>query len=84
MRIDLHETLRKIEKNLPEDKVITFKMLEQAYGHTMRLRSQILSVMYDMVDFGPAKRAIAKVIMPQAWLEAMNLHTLSQFSAAVR
>ena len=62
MRIDLHETLRKIEKNLPEDKVITFKMLEQAYGHTMRLRSQILSVMYDMVDFGPAKRAIAKAL----------------------
>ena len=56
MRIDLHETLRKIEKNLPEDKVITFKMLEQAYGHTMRLRSQILSVMDDMVDFGPAKQ----------------------------
>ena len=62
MRIDLHETLRKIEKNLPEDKVITFKMLEQAYGDTMRLRSQILSVMYDMVDFGPAKRAIAKAL----------------------
>ena len=62
MRIDLHETLRKIEKNLPEDKVITFKMLEQAYGHTTRLRSQILSVMYDMVDFGPAKRAIAKAL----------------------
>ena len=62
MRIDLHETLRKIEKNLPEDKVITFKMLEQAYGHTMRLRSQILSVMYDMVDFGPTKRAIAKAL----------------------
>ena len=62
MRIDLHETLRKIEKNLPEDKVITFKMLEQAYGYTMRLRSQILSVMYDMVDFGPAKRAIAKAL----------------------
>ena len=62
MRIDLHETLRKIEKNLPEDKVITFKMLEQAYGHTMRLRSQILSIMYDMVDFGPAKRTIAKAL----------------------
>ena len=62
MRIDLHETLRKIEKNLPVDKVITFKMLEQAYGHTMRLRSQILSVMYDMLDFGPAKRAIAKAL----------------------
>ena len=62
MRIDLHETLRKIEKNLPEDKVITFKMLEQTYGYTMRLRSQILSVMYDMVDFGPAKRAIAKAL----------------------
>ena len=62
MFIDLHKTLKMIEKCLPEDKLITFKMLEQAYGHTMRLRSQILSVMYDMVDFGPAQRAIAKTL----------------------
>ena len=55
MFIDLHKTLKMIEKCLPEDKLITFRMLEQAYGHTMRLRSQILSVMYDMIDFGPAK-----------------------------
>ena len=74
MRIDLHETLRKIEKNLPEDKVITFKMLEQAYGHTMRLRSQILSVMYDMIDFAPAKQAIANVLgIPSSQTENKNL-----------
>ena len=74
MFIDLHKTLKMIEKCLPKDELITFKMLEQAYGHTMRLRSQILSVMYDMIDFGPAKQAIAKALgMPSSQTENKNL-----------
>ena len=74
MFIDLHKTLKMIEKCLPEDKLITFRMLEQAYGHTMRLRSQILSVMYDMIDFGPAKQALAKALgMPSSQTENKSL-----------
>ena len=72
MFIDLHKTLKMIEKCLPEDKLITFKMLEQAYGHTMRLRSQILSVMYDMIDFGSAtKRIIGEVSVSQTDSESV-------------
>ena len=62
MLIDLHKTIQRIRDKLPEDAPITFKMLDQAYEHTLRLRSQILSIMYDMIEFGSAKKSDAKAL----------------------
>ena len=66
MFIDLHKALERVEENLPKDRRITFEMLEKAYDQTLRLRSQILGVMYDLIDFGSAtKRIIGEVSASQ-------------------
>lgn len=66
MFIDLHKTLERLEAYLPEDKKITFEMLEKAYEQTLWLRSHIIGIMYDMIDFGSAsKRTIAEVSVSQ-------------------
>ena len=56
MRIDLNKTLERIEKILPREGEITFGILEKAYEQSLRLRSQLLGVMYDMMDFGSATK----------------------------
>ena len=67
MFIDLHKALERVEENLPKDRRITFEMLEKAYEQTLWLRSHILGVMYDMIDFGSAsKRTIGEVSVSQA------------------
>ena len=58
MFIDLHKTLDRIRENLPADRRVTFEMLEKAYKQTLWLRSHILGVMYDMIDFGSASKRI--------------------------
>ena len=66
MFIDLHKALERVEENLPKDRRITFEMLEKAYEQTLWLRSHILGVMYDMIDFGSAtKRTIGEVSVSQ-------------------
>ena len=66
MFIDLHKALERVEENLPKDRKITFEMLEKAYQQTLWLRSHILDVMYDMIDFGSApRRTIGEVSAPQ-------------------
>ena len=66
MFIDLHKALERVEENLPKDRKITFEMLEKAYEQTLWLRSHILGVMYDMIDFGSAsKRTIGEVSVSQ-------------------
>ena len=66
MFIDLHKTLERLEANLPEDRKITFEMLEKAYEQTLWLRSHIIGIMYDMIDFGSAsKRTIGEVPVSQ-------------------
>ena len=66
MFIDLHKALERVEENLPKDRRITFEMLEKAYEQTLWLRSHILGVMYDMIDFGSAsKRTIGEVSVAQ-------------------
>ena len=66
MFIDLHKALERVEENLPKDRRITFEMLEKAYEQTLWLRSHILGVMYDMIDFGSAtKRVIGEVSVSQ-------------------
>ena len=66
MFIDLHKALERVEENLPRDRKITFEMLEKAYQQTLWLRSHILGVMYDMIDFGSApRRTIGEVSAPQ-------------------
>ena len=66
MFIDLHKTLERLEANLPEDRKITFEMLEKAYEQTLWLRSYIIGIMYDMIDFGSAtKRTVGEVPVSQ-------------------
>ena len=66
MFIDLHKTLDRITESLPTDGRVTFEMLEKAYEQTLWLRSHILGVMYDMIDFGSAtKRTIGEVSASQ-------------------
>ena len=66
MFIDLHKTLDRIRENLPTDRRVTFEMLEKAYEQTLWLRSHILGVMFDMIDFGSAtKRTIGEVSVSQ-------------------
>ena len=52
MYIDLMKTLRKIEKMLPGNEVQDTAQLEKAYELTLRLRSQLIAVQYDMEQFG--------------------------------
>ncbi len=52
MYIDLWKTLKKIEDQLPEDKSPEPAQLEKAYELTLRLRSQLIAVQYDMEQFG--------------------------------
>lgn len=43
-----------IEKQLPADVLPEPKQLEKAYELTLRLRSQLIAVRYDMEQFGMA------------------------------
>ena len=66
MFIDLHKTLERLEAYLPRDRKITFEMLEKAYEQTLWLRSHIIGIMYDMIDFGSAtKRTVGEVPVSQ-------------------
>ena len=66
MFIDLQKALERLEAYLPGDRKITFEMLEKAYEQTLWLRSHIIGIMYDMIDFGSAsKRTIGEVSVSQ-------------------
>ncbi len=54
MYIDLMKTLRQIEKLLPENQVQDTAQLEKAYELTLRLRSQLIAIRYDVEQFGAA------------------------------
>ena len=60
MHIDLRKTLRMIEKQLPKNAPIEPAQLEKAYELTLRLRSQLIAVLYDMEQFGIAAITSAK------------------------
>ena len=66
MFIDLHKALERLEEHLPGDRKITFEMLKKAYEQTLWLRSHIIGIMYDMIDFGSAtKRTVGEVPVSQ-------------------
>lgn len=52
MYINLKKTMKTIERCMPENEAATLISLQQAYQHTIRLQSQLLSVIYDMETFG--------------------------------
>ena len=51
MYIDLKKTLSQIEKALPPEGVRDLSKLQKAYEITLRLRSQIIGVIYDMKQY---------------------------------
>jgi len=64
--IDLHKSLERLEAYLPRNRKITLEMLEKAYEQTLWLRSYIIGIMYDMIDFGSAtKRTIGELSVSQ-------------------
>ncbi|MCL2409815.1 MAG: hypothetical protein FWC96_09465 [Oscillospiraceae bacterium] len=54
MNIDLIKTLRAIEKKIRLDNVPSLDELHKAYSLTIKLRSQLLGVIYDAETFGAA------------------------------
>ena len=62
MYIDLRKTLKKIADQLPENKTPEPAQLEKAYELTLRLRSQLIAVQYDMEQFGMA--AVTPAVEP--------------------
>lgn len=68
MYLNLRKTLNSIERALPPDGEPDLKKLERAYDQTLRLRSQLLSVIYDVQQFIQVKEEPDKkpeVILPQ-------------------
>ncbi len=51
MYINLQKTLSQIEKALPQEGVQDLSKLQKAYEITLRLRSQIIGVIYDMKQY---------------------------------
>ena len=51
MYIDLKKTLSQIENALPQEGVQDLSKLQKAYDITLRLRSQIIGVIYDMKQY---------------------------------
>ena len=54
MYINLKKTLSQIEKALPQEGVQDLSKLQKAYELTLRLRSQIVGVIYDMKQYRDA------------------------------
>ena len=74
MYIDLMKTLRKIEKLLPENEVQDATQLEKAYELTLRLRSQLIAVRYDVEQFGTATVTPEKEPVPSPpWNETQMI-----------
>ena len=70
MYTNLQKTLQAIKENLPADKPISFEMLGKAYEQTLWLRSHILGVMYDMMDFGVTSQRSISVPFSQTDMKA--------------
>ena len=49
--IDLKKTLSQIEKALPQEGVQDLSKLQKAYDITLLLRSQIIGVIFDMMQY---------------------------------
>lgn len=55
MNLNLMKTLKSIERSLSKEKV-TIEELKKAYEQTLRLKSQLTSVIYDMDHFSFSKK----------------------------
>ena len=51
MNLDLTKTLNGIEKLLKQSDIYDIQNLQKAYEQTLRLRSQLISVIYDNREF---------------------------------
>lgn len=51
MNLDLTKTLNSIEKLLKQSDIYDIQILQKAYEQTLRLRSQLISVIYDNRQF---------------------------------
>lgn len=60
MNLDLTKTLNSIEKLLKQSDIYDIQNLQKAYEQTLRLRSQLISVIYDNREFIYKKKAETK------------------------
>ena len=51
MEIDLNKTLRALVRSFPEDSEPSVEALTKMYRQTLRLRSQLLGVIYDLESY---------------------------------
>ena len=56
MNLDLTKTLNSIEKLLKQSDIYDIQNLQKAYEQTLRLRSQLISVIYDTRQFVMRKK----------------------------
>ena len=61
MNLNLMKTLKSIERSLSKEKV-TIEELKKTYEQTLRLKSQLISVIYDMEHFSFSKKIQNKEI----------------------
>ena len=61
--INLRNTLKQIEKALPGEGVQDISKLQKAYELTLRLRSQIIGIIYDMKLFGSCATNVQSVTL---------------------
>lgn len=59
MNICLKKTIAQIEQCLPDNGIANVDQLRKMYDLTLRLQSQLLSVIYDMETFGGSAEQIA-------------------------
>lgn len=59
MNISLKKTVAQIERCLPDTSVANANQFRKMYDLTLRLQSQLLSVIYDMETFGGSTKQIA-------------------------
>ena len=59
MNISLKKTVAQIEQCLPDNGIANAGKLRKMYDLTLRLQSQLLSVIYDMESFGGSAERIA-------------------------
>ena len=73
MYINLRKTLNRIENALPPEGVQDVIKLQKAYELTLRLRSQIIGVIYDMKQYGAP---VEKKILTQEIIKNKQTATL--------
>lgn len=70
MNICLKKTIAQIERCLPDNGIANADQLRKMYDLTLRLQSQLLSVIYDMETFGGNKERMSSLAFDTVAVES--------------